>query len=175
VANVRTTNSTISFDVGRLGAPVLVKIPYFPNWHAAGALGPYEVSPNLMAVVPTAHQVTLTYGTTTADQVGKLASLGGAVGLGALVTLRTPAMKQRDAAPEPARWPADEPGVALPGRLEDEDDPPATVPPDDSYGPPLPRPEEPGREPEAADATDPGAPVTAPETQDDPEVTPNPD
>ena len=53
-----------------------MKVPYFPNWQATGALGPYEVSPNLMAVVPTAHHVTLTYGTTGADQLGKLASLG---------------------------------------------------------------------------------------------------
>ena len=159
VANVRTTNSTVSFDVGRLGSPVLVKVPYFPNWHATGALGPYEVSPNLMAVVPTAHHVTLTYGTTTADQ------------------LRPPTMKQRDAAPEPApaRMPEDESGVAMPRALEDEDDPSGPVPSDDSYGPPLPGPEEPGREPEAGDATDSGGPAAAPETQHDPEVTPNPD
>ena len=31
VANVRTTNSTVSFDVGRLGSPVLVKVPVFPE------------------------------------------------------------------------------------------------------------------------------------------------
>ena len=31
VANVRTTNSTVSFNVGRLGSPVLVKVPYFPK------------------------------------------------------------------------------------------------------------------------------------------------
>ena len=102
VANVRTTNSTVSFNVGRLGSPVLVKVPYFPNWHATGALGPYEVSPNLMAVVPTSHHVTLTYGTTTADQIGKLASLGGVVGLGALITMRPPAMRQ-PAAPSTPR------------------------------------------------------------------------
>ena len=61
---------------------------------------PYEVSPNLMAVVPTAHHVTLTYGTTGADQLGKLASLGGVVGLGMLMTLRPPVMGQPGGAPE---------------------------------------------------------------------------
>jgi hypothetical protein len=142
VANVLTTNSTISFDVGRLGSPVLVRIPYFPNWHAAGALGPYEVSPNLMAVVPTSHHVTLTYGTTTADQLGKLASLGGAVGLGALITLRPPTMRQRGASPDPARLPDDEPGVGLPDRSEDDDDGPAPTTTGGGYGPPSPPPEE---------------------------------
>ena len=121
VTDVRMTNSTVSFKVGRLGAPVLVKVPYFPNWHATGALGPYEVSPNLMAVVPTAHHVTLTYGTTGADQLGKLASLGGVVGLGVLMTLRPPVMGQPGGAPETPSLPArDEPAGDLPGRLEDE-------------------------------------------------------
>ncbi|MGD0984418.1 MAG: hypothetical protein ABSA65_11475 [Acidimicrobiales bacterium] len=121
VTDARMTNSTVSFKVGRLGAPVLVKVPYFPNWHATGALGPYEVSPNLMAVVPTAHHVTLTYGTTGADQLGKLASLGGVVGLGVLMTLRPPVMGQPGGAPETPSLPArDEPAGDLPGRLEDE-------------------------------------------------------
>jgi hypothetical protein len=121
VTDARMTNSTVSFKVGRLGAPVLVKVPYFPNWHATGALGPYEVSPNLMAVVPTAHHVTLTYGTTGADQLGKLASLGGVVGLGVLMTLRPPVMGQPGGAPETPSLPArDEPAGDVPGRLEDE-------------------------------------------------------
>ena len=118
------TNSTISFDVGRLGSPVLVKVPYFPNWHATGALGPFEVSPNLMAVVPTAHHVTLTYGTTMADQLGKLASLGGVVGLGMLMTLRTPVMSRPQRAPTPAPLPNEdrEAEVGPPVRTEEKDD-----------------------------------------------------
>ncbi|MHB8457476.1 MAG: hypothetical protein ACYDBS_07290, partial [Acidimicrobiales bacterium] len=63
VSHVRMGTQSISFDVSRTGTPVLVKIPYFPNWTASGATGPYEVSPNLMAVVPRTHHVTLTYGT----------------------------------------------------------------------------------------------------------------
>ncbi len=140
VTNARTTNSTVSFDVGRLGVPVLVKVPYFPNWDATGALGPYEVSPNMMAVVPTAHHVTLTYGTTGADQLGKLASLGGVVGLGMLMTLRPPVMRQANGlaeTPSPLApgdgpegslplAPGDGPEGSLPGRLEDDNEPGAT-------------------------------------------------
>lgn len=148
VSDARTTNSTVSFDVGRLGAPVLVKVPYFPNWHATGATGPYEISPNMMAVIPTAHHVTLTYGTTGADQLGKLASLGGVVGLGMLMTLSPPVMSKPPRAPEPLPSPAadDQTGAAMPDRSEDEagsDD--ANVAPDPD-GLPAPAPE---REPVA--------------------------
>jgi hypothetical protein len=59
-----------------------------------------------MAVVPTAHHVTLTYGTTGADQLGKLASLGGVVGLGILMTLRPPVMRQANGVPETPSPPA---------------------------------------------------------------------
>ena len=129
VTDARTTNSTVSFDVGRLDAPVLVKVPYFPNWHATGALGPYEVSPNLMAVVPTAHHVTLTYGTTRADQIGKLASLVGAVGLGMLMTLRPPVMGEQGHTSETALPPTgDTPMSGTPVAVEDECEPAA---PDD--------------------------------------------
>lgn len=84
VSDVRTTDSSISFDVSRLGTPVIVKIPYFPNWQATGASGPYEAMPNVMVVVPRAHHVTLSYGTTSIDWVGKAASVAGLTGLGAL-------------------------------------------------------------------------------------------
>jgi hypothetical protein len=142
VTNAKTTNSTVSFDVGRLGAPVLVKVPYFPNWHASGALGPYEVSPNLMAVVPTAHHVTLTYGTTVPDQLGKLASLGGVVGLGMLMTLRPPSMSRPPRAADPVPEPLgpDEPGANLVADDEDEPDEEPMAEGEQLYGPPLPAP-----------------------------------
>jgi hypothetical protein len=153
VTGARETNSTVSFDVGRLGAPVLVKVPYFPNWHATGALGPYEVSPNLMAVVPTAHHVTLTYGTTGADQLGKLASLAGVVGLGMLMTLRSPDMSRpsppEPPAHEPAPAPADEEEseTVVPARPKDDAEPVEPPARPESYGPPLPM-----REPDQAPA-----------------------
>ena len=62
VTAVTQTDSSVSFHVSRVGTPVLVKVSYFPNWHASGADGPWRVTPNLMVVVPTSHDVTLTYG-----------------------------------------------------------------------------------------------------------------
>ncbi|MBW4029833.1 MAG: hypothetical protein HIU57_04035 [Acidobacteria bacterium] len=72
VSHVRTTSQSISFHVSRVGVPVLVKISYYPRWHATGAEGPYRVSPNLMVVVPTATTVTLVYGASTVVRVGDL-------------------------------------------------------------------------------------------------------
>ncbi|MGD0742635.1 MAG: 6-pyruvoyl-tetrahydropterin synthase-related protein [Acidimicrobiales bacterium] len=84
VSHIVYTDSTVSFRVGRLGVPVLVKVPYFPNWTATGASGPYEATPNLMVVVPHAHQVVLHYGTTLVDWTGWVASALGVVGLATL-------------------------------------------------------------------------------------------
>jgi len=81
VSHIRYTDSTVSFQVGRLGVPLLVKVPYFPNWTAAGASGPYEATPNLMVVVPDAHHVVLRYATTVVDWAGWTASGIGLVGL----------------------------------------------------------------------------------------------
>ncbi len=69
---------TISFHVNRVGSPVLVKTSYFPNWVASGATGPWRVTPNLMVVVPTSHDVTLSYGMGTSGRLG-LAISGAAV------------------------------------------------------------------------------------------------
>lgn len=96
VSDVIIGSSSISFQVSRIGTPVIVKIPYFPNWQATGASGPYEAMPNVMVVVPTSHSVTLAYGTTTVDWVAKAASVAGLAGLGALV-VRPPV----DVGPDP--------------------------------------------------------------------------
>lgn len=77
--DVRQTNSSISFHVNRIGTPVEVKISYFPNWQARGANGPWRSAPNLMVVVPTSHQVVLTYGSSGADQIGWLVTLAAVV------------------------------------------------------------------------------------------------
>ena len=81
VTAVAQTDSSISFHVSRVGTPVLVKVSYFPNWSASGADGPWRVTPNLMVVVPTSHDVTLTYGRSTANDLGQLATLLGLVAL----------------------------------------------------------------------------------------------
>jgi hypothetical protein len=64
VSDVDVGLQSISFHVSRIGVPVLVKISYFPRWHATGATGPYRVSPNLMVVIPTSNNVSMVYGST---------------------------------------------------------------------------------------------------------------
>ena len=85
VTGVTTTDTTVSFHVSRVGTPVLVKVSYFPNWHASGASGPWRVTPNLMVVVPTSHDVTLSYGRSGADYLGDFLTVMGVLALGALV------------------------------------------------------------------------------------------
>jgi hypothetical protein len=79
VSDYKTTNESISFHVSKVGVPVLVKTSYFPAWHASGAEGPYRAEPNLMVVVPTSNNVTLTYGATPAGDLGDGLTLIGIV------------------------------------------------------------------------------------------------
>ncbi|MEM7140507.1 MAG: hypothetical protein AAF548_05680 [Actinomycetota bacterium] len=69
VSNIVSDVASISFEVDRVGTPVLVRASYFPNWEVSGADGPYRVSPNLMVVVPTDTSVELTYGRSTIELV----------------------------------------------------------------------------------------------------------
>jgi hypothetical protein len=85
VSGIVEKNASISFDVSRLGVPVVVTVSYFPNWQVSGAEGVYRVSPNLMVVVPTSHHVRLWYGTTPVDYEGWALSLLALVGLVVLV------------------------------------------------------------------------------------------
>jgi len=77
-------DGSVRFHVTRLGTPVLVKVSYFPNWSATGARGPWRVTPNLMVVVPTSHDVTLTYGSTPANDLGLACAVAGVLALVAL-------------------------------------------------------------------------------------------
>lgn len=88
ISKVRTGTSRVSFDVNRTGVPVLVKVSYFPAWHASGAKGPWRVVPNLMVVVPTSHHVVLRYGSTPAGRAGDVASVAGLFALGTLAIRR---------------------------------------------------------------------------------------
>jgi len=100
VSHITQTDSSVSFHVSRVGVPVLVKVSYFPNWHASGADGPWRVTPNLMVVVPTSHDVYLNYGTSAADTLGLLSTL---LGLAALVLLFVvPAVRRWRSAASPA-------------------------------------------------------------------------
>jgi hypothetical protein len=100
VSAIKTTDSTIAFHVSQVGTPVLVKVSYFPNWHASGAQGPYRVTPNLMVVVPTSHDVQLTYGSTSADHLGLLATVIGLIGLVGIFAL--PRLRRRRVSSPPA-------------------------------------------------------------------------
>jgi hypothetical protein len=84
VSGVRQRADSVSFHVSRTGTPVLVKVSYFPNWHATGAQGPWRATPNLMVVVPTSHTVTLTYGRGAPTDAGDLATVVGLVALAGL-------------------------------------------------------------------------------------------
>jgi hypothetical protein len=81
VSGITVGSDTISFRVDRLGTPVLVKTSYFPNWKASGANGPWRVTPNSMVVVPTAHTVTLTYGTSKPQELGQVITALGVLAL----------------------------------------------------------------------------------------------
>jgi hypothetical protein len=74
------TDEAIDFTTDRIGEPHIVKVSYFPNWHAQGAKGPWLLSPGLMVVVPTQAHVRLVYGDTPVETTGKvLTALGLAI------------------------------------------------------------------------------------------------
>ena len=85
VSNIRTTESSVEFDVSRTGVPVMVKTSWYPNWEAEGAEGPWRATPNFMVVVPTSKHVKLTFTTATVDWVGRALTVVGLAGLGGLV------------------------------------------------------------------------------------------
>jgi hypothetical protein len=89
VTDVKVGIDSLSFHVDRTGVPVMVGISYFPNWQATGATGPWRAEPDMMVVDPTSHQVTLTYGSTSADRVGLVLSLVGLLVLAELVRRRS--------------------------------------------------------------------------------------
>jgi hypothetical protein len=87
VSDVRRSVDRISFRVSDVGRPVLVRESYFPNWKVRGAKGPYRLAPNLMVVVPTSPEVTLYYGLTGFDWLGRAVTLLGLAGLAGLAGL----------------------------------------------------------------------------------------
>ena len=79
VTDVVQGRSSVSFRVDTIGTPILVRTSYFPNWRASGAEGPFRVAPNMMVVVPTNNDVTLTFGRSMLDVVAYLITLVGIV------------------------------------------------------------------------------------------------
>lgn len=76
---------TVSFTVDKVGVPVVIKMSYFPNFRVKGADGPYRLAPNMMVVVPTANDVSMTFNRDRNDYIGIVAGLGG---LSLLLVLR---------------------------------------------------------------------------------------
>jgi hypothetical protein len=157
VSNVKTTNSTVSFDVSKVGVPVEVKVSYFPNWQVSGADGPYRVSPNLMVVVPHSKHVELSYGYTHSDEIFYLLTFLGLLGL--VVLWRTSPVKIE---PVAAMWRDDViEGEVEPVEVDDPRDPAwwivsADPPPDDGSSA-KPGHETPGSGAEEASKPAPGA------------------
>jgi hypothetical protein len=79
VTNVKKGTESISFTVDKIGVPVLVKVSYFPNWKVTGASGVYRAAPNMMVVVPTSKNVTLSYEATRLDSSAYVLTLIGIV------------------------------------------------------------------------------------------------
>ena len=94
VSNVALGQNSLSFHVSKdqLGKPVIIRLSYFPNWTAHGALGPYRATPNFMVVVPTSTTVQLTYDATTANWLGTSVT---AISLGAMGFLALSERRQR--------------------------------------------------------------------------------
>src|SRR6478735_1845816 len=92
VTDVHQTDNDIRFHVSQTGVPVVVRTSYFPNWEAHGARGPWRLSPNLMVVVPTRHDVRLHFARSGAEKVG---GAGSVVGLAGLVALGISDVKRR--------------------------------------------------------------------------------
>jgi hypothetical protein len=170
VTAIHAGRDEISFDVSKVGVPVLVKTSYFPNWEVDGADGPYRVTPNLMVVVPTSTHVRLHYGRAPVDLFGAGMSLLGIVGLVVLARRRSLDL------PEPGRnrvseWidslvslPPEQPAPVLPGPPPG----PHQGLPGWGPGPPPPPPgAPPGWDPRHAPAP-PGAPPPLPPPHDSP-------
>jgi hypothetical protein len=129
VSDITEEADEIAFHVDEIGVPVVVKASYFPNWEVDGATGPYRLAPNLMVVVPTANDVSLTYGLTPVDWLGRALSLAGLAGL--VLLARWKGARRYAAFVPRARTPAAPPGdgtTASPGAARPGDqrrEPPA--------------------------------------------------
>lgn len=77
ITDIKIGESDVKFTVDQIGIPVLVRVSYFPNWHASGAKGPYRVAPNMMVVIPTSTNVHLTYNRSSVDLLAYLLTFLG--------------------------------------------------------------------------------------------------
>ena len=70
VSDVVLEDHRISFRTTAVGVPHMVKVSYFPNWTATGAVGPWRVAPAFMVVVPTSEEVELRFEDTWVEDAG---------------------------------------------------------------------------------------------------------
>ena len=84
VSDVVVGRESVSFSVDRTGVPVLIRVSYFPNWRADGALGPWRAAPNMMVVVPTERDVRLEFGPSLRDRASYATTFAGAIVLTAV-------------------------------------------------------------------------------------------
>ena len=132
VSGITNSDNRISFDVDRVGVPVLVKASYFPSWKVKGGHGPYRVSPNLMVVIPTSQHVSVYYGWTPVDYTGWILTFIG-IGLAVKWARRGPMVVDDPERPVPLLpSPADANGGPAPAR------PPGPGGRDEGPGPPGP-------------------------------------
>ena len=146
VTNVHRSVKDISFHVSEVGKPVEVKESYFPNWHVKGAKGPYRLAPNLMVVIPTSNDVTLSYGLTKYDWIGRVLTLLGLLGLVALARWRGARRFARDA-PRGADGDGHDGGGRSGGDNGSDGDPDGTYEHDEGEPPPDRKPWEPAPAP----------------------------
>ena len=94
ISDVAVGDDSVSFSVDRVGEPVLVRVSYFPNWKVSGADGPYRVAPNMMVVVPTENEVSMTFEASLIDRFAYVLTLAG---IGCLVLIRRDDRRRRAA------------------------------------------------------------------------------
>jgi hypothetical protein len=80
--NESMEDERISFRTTCPALPHIIKVAYHPRWKVAGAKKVELVTPGFMLVYPEQDEVTLTYGSTWADTLGKILTL---LGIGYLV------------------------------------------------------------------------------------------
>lgn len=71
-------NESLRIKTSCAGKPLLIKIPYFPDWSVRGADKIYLASPGFMLVFPDSAEVELKYGSI-ANEAGNLLTLAGLV------------------------------------------------------------------------------------------------
>ncbi len=101
VSNIEVEEQSLSFDVDKVGVPVLVRVSYFPNWNTTGAEGPYRIAPNMMVVIPTANHVQLDYGRSGMDTIYYILT---ALGIVLCIVLRVRGDRPKVAPWPPADW-----------------------------------------------------------------------